>query len=63
MHVTDCSFTMFLLLLLLHASTATERPIIGVVSQWYRHDYFPNLPPADNHTSYIAARWPPSHPV
>ena len=56
MHATEGSFTMLLLLLLLHTSLATERPIIGVISQWYRHDYFPNLPTADNHTSYIAAR-------
>jgi len=36
---------------------ATDRPIIGVVSQWYRPDYFPGLLEADNHTSYIAASY------
>ena len=31
---------------------------LGVVSQWYRPDYFPGILEADNHTSYIAARYP-----
>jgi len=38
-------------------ASATERPIIGVVSQWYRPNYFPGLLEADNHTSYIAASY------
>jgi len=47
----------FFHLLLLGLVSATDRPIIGVVSQWYRPDYFPGLLEADNHTSYIAASY------
>merc|ERR1712130_322512 len=48
---------MLLLLLLGGLVSATDRPIIGVVSQWYRPNYFPGLLEAENHTSYIAASY------
>jgi len=36
---------------------STDRPIIGIVTQWYHDDMFPNLPEAENHTSYLAASY------
>merc|ERR1719228_2905166 len=35
----------------------TDRPIIGIVTQWYRDGAFPNLAEADNHTSFLSASY------
>jgi len=44
-------------LLCFQATYGTDRPIIGVLSQWYGDGYFPNLEEADNHTSFLSASY------
>jgi len=44
-------------LVLFHRAQCTDRPIIGIVTQWYRDGMFGDLPEAETHSSYLAASY------